>query len=54
MVAGIRFIDGEPMKPATKVLAGSSYTSRGVPNCCSTPPRITAICEASVIASIWS
>ena len=27
-----RFIGGEPMKLATKVVAGRAYTSSGVPN----------------------
>ena len=42
---------GEPRKPATKVSAGSSYTSEGVPICLTLPPCITAIRSPSPIAS---
>jgi hypothetical protein len=35
-------------------LAGCAYTSPGVPICWITPPRITAMRVASVIASTWS
>jgi len=50
----MKFIAGEPMKPATKRLSGSSYNSAGVPTCCRTPARITATRSPSVIASVWS
>ena len=51
---GIRFIGGEPMKPATKVVAGFAYTSSGAPICSARPAFITIIRCASVIASTWS
>jgi hypothetical protein len=51
---GRKFIDGEPMKPATNRLTGCAYNSLGGPTCCSTPARITAIRWPSVIASVWS
>ena len=45
---------GEPMKLATKVVAGRLYTSSGVPNCSITPLFITIMRCASVMASTWS
>jgi hypothetical protein len=51
---GRKFIDGEPMKPATKVVCGSSYTCIGVPICSARPAFITTMRSASVIASTWS
>ncbi len=47
-----KFIAGEPMKPATKMLRGLSYSSRGVSTCCKIPARITATRSPSVIASV--
>ncbi|MNT47915.1 hypothetical protein D3C72_1846690 [compost metagenome] len=49
-----RFIGGEPMKLATKVVAGLEYTSSGVANWSITPPFITMMRWASVMASTWS
>ena len=54
MVAGRKFIDGEPMKPATNRLVGRSYNSCGGPTCWIIPARITATRSPSVIASTWS
>ena len=54
IVAEKKFIAGEPMKPATKMLTGSLYRFRGVETCCSTPERMTATRSPSVIASVWS
>ena len=51
---GSRFIEGEPMKPATKLFAGRSYSTRGVSHCWSRPSRSTATRFPSVIASPWS
>ncbi|CPU66365.1 Uncharacterised protein [Mycobacteroides abscessus] len=48
------FIAGEPMKPATKTLAGVSYISRGVPTCWSRPSLRTAMRSPMVRASVWS
>ena len=42
------------MNWATNDVAGRSYTSFGVPTCCSLPAFITAIREPIVIASTWS
>ena len=53
-VAGINRIAGVPMNWATKVFAGFSYTSRGVPNCWSFPSSMTPILPPMVIASTWS
>src|SRR6266516_4356663 len=41
--AGTRFIAGEPMKPATNMFAGFSYSSSGVPTCWRRPRFITAM-----------
>ena len=49
-----RFIAGEPMKPATNVFAGRSYSVRGASHCCSRPSFSTATRWPSVIASDWS
>ena len=54
MAPGRKFIDGEPMKPATNRLRGCSYSSCGVPTCWITPVRMTATRSPSVIASVWS
>ena len=48
------FVLGEPMNPATNRFAGFLYISCGVPNCCKTPPLITAMRVPIVIASVWS
>ena len=48
------FIVGEPMKPATKRLAGSVVDGLGVGELLYHPVAITAILVPSVIASIWS
>ncbi|CUJ41549.1 Protein of uncharacterised function (DUF1602) [Achromobacter sp. 2789STDY5608628] len=53
-LTSIRFIGGEPMKPATKVEAGFSNTSIGVPICSGTPWYMTIMRCASVMASTWS
>ena len=53
-VAGMKFIGGDPMKPATKRLTGCSYSSRGVASCCRMPRFSTATRSPSVIASVWS
>ena len=53
-VTSMKFIDGLPMKPATKRLAGESYSVCGVPTCMSRPSLMTAIRVPIVIASIWS
>jgi hypothetical protein len=50
----MKFIDGLPMKPATKRLAGESYSVCGVPTCMSSPSLMTAIRVPIVMASIWS
>ncbi len=50
----MKFIDGLPMKPATKRLAGESYSVCGVPTCISSPSLMTAIRVPIVMASIWS
>ena len=47
----LRMLAGLPMKPATKVFVGWSYSDCGVSSCCSTPSRITAIRSPMVIAS---
>ena len=49
-----RFMAGEPMKPATNMFAGRSYSTRGVSHCCSRPSPSTATRSPSVIASDWS
>src|SRR5215213_2469776 len=46
-----RFIAGAPMKVATNVVAGFSYTSSGAPICSTLPAFITTNMSASVIAS---
>lgn len=48
------FMGGVPMKWATNRFAGVSYTSRGVPTCCSRPSDRMAIRLAMVMASTWS
>ena len=53
-VAGKKFIDGEPMNPATNRLAGLLYSSSGVPICWATPASSTTTRSPSVIASVWS
>jgi hypothetical protein len=45
---------GEPMKPATNLLAGWWYRSSGEPNCITWPAFSTTIRSASVMASTWS
>jgi hypothetical protein len=50
----MKFIDGLPMKPATKRLIGSSYSACGVPTCWSRPSFMTAMRVPIVIASTWS
>ena len=49
---GRKFIAGEPMKPATKRFAGSSYSCSGLPICATWPAFITTMRSAIVIASI--
>ena len=46
-----KFIDGEPIKPATKRLAGRRYTSIGAAACWILPPFMTTILLPIVIAS---
>jgi hypothetical protein len=50
-VASMKFIAGEPMKPATKRLAGCPYTESGAPVCCRAPLCMMKIRSAMVIAS---
>jgi len=52
--ASYRFMAGEPMNAATKMLPGRLYSSCGGPHCCSTPDRSTATRSPIVIASTWS
>ena len=54
VVAVTKFIAGDPMNPATKMLAGYSYSCSGVPTCWRTPSRMTAIRSPMVMASTWS
>ena len=54
MLPRMKFIGGDPMKPATKRFAGLSYTSLGVPICCSAPSSRIATRCARVMASTWS
>ena len=54
IVTATKFIAGEPMNPATNLVAGPAYTSAGVPICSMRPAFITTIREARVIASTWS
>ena len=49
-----RFIAGEPMKPATNVFVGWSYSRRGVSTCWRNPSLSAATRWPSVIASAWS
>ena len=42
-VTGRKFMDGEPMKPATNLLRGSSYSDWGVPTCCRRASLMTAM-----------
>ena len=42
------------MKVATKRLAGRSFSSFWLANCCSTPPSMTAMRSARALASVWS
>ncbi len=50
----MKFIDGLPMKPATNLLIGRSYSSWGEPTCWSLAWLMTAIRWPIVIASTWS
>ncbi len=52
--AGSRFMPGEPMKWPTKVWAGRSNNSSGVPVCTTAPSCITTTVSAKVSASVWS
>ena len=52
--ASKKFIEGEPMNPATNTLTGLSYSTCGVSNCWRMPSRMTAMRVAMVMASIWS
>ena len=45
---------GEPMKWPTKVCAGRSKSSCGVPICTTSPSYITTTLSAKVSASVWS
>ena len=53
-VTSTKFIDGEPMKPATNRLAGFPYSSSGSPTCWIQPSFMTTTRSPSVIASTWS
>ena len=53
-VPGTKFIGGEPMNPATNMLSGCSYSSRGVPTCWNSPRFIKATRSPRVMASVWS
>ena len=53
-VPAMKFMAGEPMKPATNRLTGRSYSSCGEATCWSTPLRMTATRSPSVMASVWS
>ena len=53
-VPGTRFIGGAPTIVATKLSAGRSYSSAGVPVCTMRPSRSTAIRSPMVSASSWS
>ncbi len=53
-VTSAKFIAGEPMNPATNLLAGRLYSSIGSPTCCTTPSFITTTRSPRVIASTWS
>ena len=53
-VASMKFIWGDPMKPATNRLQGSLYSLDGVSTCCITPSFITTMRVPSVMASVWS
>ena len=50
----MKFIAGEPMKPATNRFTGRSYSSCGDATCGIVPRRMTATRSPSVIASVWS
>ena len=50
----MRFMAGEPMKPATNRLAGVSYSASGESTCCRTPSFMTATRSPIVMASTWS
>ena len=50
---GTKFIAGDPMNPATKMLAGRISLFR-VPTCWRTPSRMIAIRSPMVMASTWS
>ena len=52
--AGIKFMGGVPIKPATSIVEGSPNISLGVPTCTIFPSMKTAILSAKVIASSWS
>ena len=45
---------GEPMKCPTKVCAGRSNSSSGVPVCTTAPSCMTTTLSAKVSASVWS
>lgn len=47
----MKFMLGEPMKPATNLLSGFLYSSIGLPTCSIRPALRTTILSASVIAS---
>ena len=51
---GTKFIRGEPIKPATNMFAGLSYSVSGASTCCRRPAFRTAIRSPIVIASTWS
>ena len=48
------FMGGLPMKPATKALAGRSWTVRGASTCWRAPSRRMAMRCPMVMASTWS
>ena len=51
---GRMFMPGEPMKWPTKVWAGRSNSSSGVPVCTTAPSCMTTTLSAKVSASVWS
>jgi hypothetical protein len=45
---------GLPMNPATNLLAGRSYSSRGGATCWTSPSFMTQMRSPMVMASTWS
>ena len=54
ILPGKKFIEGDPMKPATKTLVGRWWRFSGVSSCCNRPSFITAMRSPIVMASTWS